>query len=84
MKSEYAYAWCQDCKCWVPSNKMNYFDNNRVCIWCLEGIKKPQEFIYDPHHEDVQCIYCDSYNTRVIDSHTFMCKECNEIFKIGV
>lgn len=76
-------AWCQDCKKWVPANKMNYFDGYRVCTWCMEGTPQPPGFVYEPHHEEVQCIFCDSYNTIEQSPNwgTFKCKDCGEVFR---
>lgn len=83
MATDIAMAWCQDCKKWVPANKMNYFDGFRVCTWCMEGTEQPDGLVYDPHREEVQCIYCDSYNTQgqVPNWGTFKCLDCNEIFR---
>lgn len=83
MLNEMSFAWCQECKCWVPASKMNYFDGNRVCQWCLDGVPTPENFVRDPHHEQTQCIYCDSYDTVEQQPNwgTFKCNSCGETFR---
>lgn len=82
--SDIGMSWCPDCKRWVPEKRMNYFDGIRVCTWCMEGTKQPEGFVYDPYHESVQCIYCDSYDTVELRPHwrKFKCNECGEVFVI--
>ena len=84
--ADYSMSWCQDCKCWVPAKELHYFDGFRVCTWCMEGVQHPEgtNFVYDPHHEQTQCIYCDSYDTteQVPNWKTFKCNTCGETFKI--
>ena len=84
MAGDTAYSWCQDCKKWVPAEEMNYFDGHRVCTWCMEGTEPPRDFVYDPHHEKTQCIFCDSYNTTEQKPNlgTFKCNDCGEVFKL--
>ena len=62
---------------------MNYFDGHRVCIWCMEGTPQPLGLVYDPHHEETQCIFCDSYNTTEQKPKwgMFKCNDCGEIFR---
>lgn len=83
MAKDFGYCWCQDCRKWVPAEKMNYFNGYRVCIWCMEGTPQPSELIYDPHHEETQCIFCDSYNTAEQKSQRliFKCNDCGETFR---
>ena len=81
MSSEYAMSWCQDCRRWVPKNKMNYFKNLRVCQWCLDGFITPEKYIHDPHFEEVQCIFCDSWDTMQVQGYsTYKCNTCGETF----
>lgn len=81
--ADQAYAWCPDCRKWVPAEKMNYFDGHRVCTWCMEGMPQPPGLVYDPHHEETQCIFCDSYNTTEQKPKwgMFKCNDCGEIFR---
>ena len=62
---------------------MNYFDGHRVCIWCMEGTPQPSRLVYDPHHEETQCIFCDSYNTieQKPKWNWYKCNDCGEIFR---
>lgn len=82
--ADHTMTWCQECKRWVPESKMNYFDGKRICQWCLDGVSTPEEFIYDPYHEGIQCIFCDSWDTteQVPKWRTFKCNSCGEIFII--
>ena len=82
--AEYAMSWCQECRRWVPAHKMNYFDGQRVCQWCLDGVETPANFVEDHHHEQIQCIYCDSYDTveQAPLWGTFKCNACGEIFEV--
>lgn len=82
--AEYSRSWCPECKCWVPTDKMHYFDGLRVCDWCVNGEDTPRIYVRDPYREQVQCIYCDSYDTEEVQdsSGCFRCRECGEIFYI--
>ena len=62
---------------------MQYFEGIRACEWCVEGTEHPQGMVYDPHHEEVQCIYCDSYNTIELKPRwgVFECSACGETFR---
>lgn len=84
MKSSYAYSWCRECKKWVPVDYMLYDDETglSVCSFCLEGTES--DFVYDPHHEQTQCIYCDSYDTVELKPEwkKFKCNTCGEVFRI--
>ena len=62
---------------------MNYFDGHRVCIWCMEGTPQPSGLVYDTHHEETQCIFCDSYNTieQKPKWNWYKCNDCGEIFR---
>ena len=62
-----------------------------ICSNCLEAtpdnpfpVWKPQPWNYDPHYEDIQCIYCGSYNTEPVTDtdikHYWRCKDCGEKF----
>lgn len=83
---EFSYGYCTECKKWVPSDSMNYFDGLRVCDWCLnqEQEQPPHDkFVYDPHYGKVQCIMCDSYETDYIEGtkpRKYKCRECGEEF----
>lgn len=62
---------------------MNYFDGLRVCNWCLnqEQNEPPHDrFICDPNFGKVQCIMCDSYNTKELRKNKYQCRECGEEF----
>lgn len=81
-------SWCPECKKWVPSDLMNYdYDDDgkliRVCTPCLEGTSDQNNYVYDPAHESVECIYCGSYNTveQRPKWNWFICKDCGEIFR---
>lgn len=81
-------CWCPNCKKWVPESLMNHdYDEGgqliRVCTPCLEGTADQNDFVYDPHFADVQCIYCDSYNTTELKPKWgwFQCNECGEVFR---
>lgn len=78
-------SWCQDCKRWVPTSQMQYFEGMRVCTWCVEGTVQPEGFVHEPYHESIQCIYCDSYNTVELASkwNHYKCKDCGETFMYG-
>lgn len=84
MKSSDSYAWCPECKKWVPFEDILYDEETRtsVCSYCLDGIET--DFVYDPHHNQTQCIYCDSWDTTELapDWRKFKCNECGEVFKI--
>ena len=61
--------------------------NIRICDNCLEATEqnpfpvfKPEPFQYDPHREDVQCIFCDSYSTKVTENGKYKCLDCGEEF----
>lgn len=78
-----SYCHCPECKKWVPSNSMNYFDGIRVCNWCLNQETTPDEFVHDPYFGKTQCIMCDSYDTRCLLGPTprkYICNECGEEF----
>lgn len=81
--SDIERSWCPDCKRWVPSNKMFYFEGTRACQWCLEGTEQPK-MVIEQHHEDMQCIYCDSYDTveQVPEWRKFKCNACGATFRI--
>ena len=82
--ADLGYCHCPECKKWIPSNHMNYFDGIRVCDWCLnqEQEKPPHNrFVHDPNYGKVQCIWCDSYNTeRVKGTKRIKCNNCEEEF----
>lgn len=82
--ADYAMSWCQECHRWVPEKKMNYFDGQRVCQWCLDGVPTPEHLVHDPNFGKTQCLYCDSYDTteQAPNWGTFKCNSCGEIFKI--
>lgn len=78
--SSIEWSWCPGCKRWVPRKKMQYFEGERLCYWCVEGLDTPERYTYEPCHERVQCIYCDSYNTEQMeDPSTWRCRDCGEI-----
>ena len=86
---EQAYGWCPHCKKWVPAQLLmvDVDDDGsliRMCVPCMEGTSDSNNYVYDPHHEETQCIYCDSYNTteQKPNWRTFKCNDCGEIFKI--
>ena len=80
------YCHCPECKKWVTSESMNYFDGIRVCNWCMnqEQESPPHDkFVYDPCFGKVQCIMCDSYDTKYIPEtkpRKYICNECGEEF----
>ena len=80
------YCHCPECKKWVPSDSMNYFDGMRVCNWCLNQEQEKtthNKFVHDPNFGKVQCIWCDSYNTRRLSGpipRKYFCNECGEEF----
>ena len=78
----YEYCHCPECRRWVPSNKMNYFDGIKVCNWCLNEEPTPDEFIHEPHYGKVQCIWCDSYDTDYLGTipKKYRCRNCGEEF----
>lgn len=82
----FSYNHCQECKKWVPSDRMNYFDGMRICDWCLnqEQEQPPHDkFVYAPNFGKVQCIMCDSYDTDYIAGtlpRKYKCRECEEEF----
>ena len=82
----FSFCHCPDCKKWVPSEHMNYFDGMKVCDWCLnqEQEKPPHDrFVYDPNFGKTMCIMCDSYNTEYIPRtkpSKYKCRECGEEF----
>ncbi len=82
--TEYAMAWCQECCRWVPAHRMNYLVSQHICQWCLDGVVTPENMVHDPHHEETQCIYCDSYDTeeQAPNWGTFKCNSCGEIFTV--
>lgn len=81
--SDFAMAWCPDCRKWVPASEMHYFDGFRVCTWCMEGTVQLSGLVYDPHHEEVACVFCDSYDTIELSPNwgTYKCNACGEVFK---
>ena len=81
----YSRCHCPECKKWVPSESMNYFDGLRVCNWCLnqeQNTPPHDQFVYDPYFGKVQCIMCDSYDTQELTKHKYKCRECGEEFII--
>lgn len=82
----YSYSHCPVCKKWVTAEDMHYFSGMKVCDWCLnqEQEKPPHDrFVYDPCYGKVQCIWCDSYNTRHLLGpipRKYICDECGEEF----
>jgi len=96
------YAHCPECKCWVPSDDMvyDYDDDGRllkVCLYCLGEKELPYNpalgrkgFVLDEHYGQVQCLYCDSWNTEEYDPikypengswGLYHCMECGEFFR---
>lgn len=74
------WSWCPGCRCWVPHKKMQYFEDGRLCYWCLEELPTPEKYVYEPYHESIQCVYCDSYNTEPTeDSNIWRCRDCGEV-----
>ena len=81
----YSRCHCPECRKWVPSSNMNYFEGLRVCDWCLNQKQESpphDEFVYDPNFGSVMCIMCDSLNTRCIATKKYKCRECGEEFYI--
>lgn len=82
----HSYCHCPECKKWVPSDSMNYFDGIRVCHWCLNQIQEQfphNKFVHDPNFGKEQCIMCDSYETEYISGTKppkYKCRECGEEF----
>lgn len=79
-------VWCPQCKKWVPLKEMNYdFDEDgtllRMCNFCMDGTENT--CIEEPHHEETQCIYCDSYNTKELapNWNRFECLDCGATFR---
>lgn len=84
--AKHSYCFCPECKKWVPSESMNYFDDIRVCHWCLNQIQEQfphNKFVHEPNYGKVQCIMCDSYETEHIagtQPRKYKCTECGEEF----
>lgn len=80
------YCWCPHCKKWVPEKLMNYDIEDgrvlRICTPCMDGTSESNSYVYDPHHEEVQCMFCDSYDTVEIDRRKFKCNTCEEVFRV--
>lgn len=79
-------AWCPQCKKWVPQSTMNYDWTEdgqlfRVCNACLEG--RETDYIEEPEHETVRCVYCDSSNVKELAPkwNTYVCNDCDETFR---
>lgn len=88
MASDIGWSWCPHCKKWVPETIMSIdVDEDgrvlRMCEPCMDGTSSESNYVYDPHHEEVQCIYCDSYNTveQAPNWGTYRCEDCGETFK---
>ena len=89
MAADVGYCWCPSCKKWVPEKLMNYDTDTdtkkliRVCTPCLEGTADENNFVYEPHHEDTKCIYCDSYDTTELPPRWrwFKCNNCGAEFR---
>ena len=81
--SDIEKAWCPNCRRWVLSNKMSYFAGMRACQACIEGVDS-LEGVYEPYHESIQCIYCDSYDTveQAPEWRKFKCNACGATFRI--
>lgn len=85
---EFAFCWCPQCKYWVSSDMMEYetLDDGtpfRACIDCIEEVpmENREKFIYDPHYDKMQCIFCDSYDTEATSTpNTYQCNSCKDIF----
>lgn len=62
---------------------MNYSDGVRVCTPCLEGTSEQTKFIKEEYHEDTQCIFCGSYNTKEQFQKWsyYQCLDCGETFR---
>lgn len=79
-------SWCPICHRWVPASKMNYdVDDDgriiRMCGYCIEGVDT--NFVKEEHHEQIQCVYCDSYDTVELAPqwNTYKCNNCGETFR---
>lgn len=89
MAGDQGWCWCPSCKKWVPEQLMNYDTDpetkilTRVCTPCLEGTSEDNNYVLDMHHEDVECIYCGSYDTteQKPNWNWFKCNECGETFR---
>lgn len=81
MKNDSTYVWCPECRKWVPADLMQYDDNVRVCTPCLEGTSDRNNYLLDEYHEQIQCIYCDGYNTKETLGSLWVCNDCGEIFR---
>lgn len=83
--ADIGYCWCPGCKKWVPEGLMNYDreEGTRVCTPCLEGTSDDNDFVVEEHHEDTQCIYCDSYDTTELKPNWlwYKCNNCGETFR---
>ena len=87
--SRVSWCWCPGCKKWVPEWLMNYDRDpethkiTRVCTPCLEGTSDKNSYVYEPHHEDTECIYCGSYDTteQAPNWRWFKCNACGETFR---
>lgn len=82
------YAWCPGCRKWVPAELMNYDyddENNlvRICTPCLEGTSDQNNYVYDEHHEETECIYCGGWKSKPIKDkkYWYECPECGETFR---
>ena len=82
------WCHCPVCKKWVPETSMNrdYDDDGqliRMCTPCMEGTSEENDFIYDPHFGETECIYCGSYNTTEQKPkwNWFRCNECGATFR---
>lgn len=55
----------------------------RVCTPCLEGTADENSYTFEPHHEDVQCMYCDSYDTTELSPkwRWYKCNTCGVEFR---
>ena len=95
------YSWCPSCRYWIPAKYLySFIDEDtgklvRICENCLEAtaedpfpVFKPKKFNYDPHREQVMCVFCESYNTEPVESEEFKdywrCKDCGESFFINL
>lgn len=80
-----AWSWCPECQRWVPQKHMSYFEDGRMCYWCLEGLETPSNYVYEPNRERTQCLYCDSFNTVMLNEfepggcNSWRCRDCGEI-----
>ena len=55
----------------------------RVCTPCLEGTSEHNNYVYEPHHEDTECVYCGSYDTveQAPNWKWYKCNTCGETFR---